>query len=566
MFFNRLVAKYFESRGLTEEDLKLLECANHSKLQGTDEFIDFLDEWKLNKSHVTILPDFDMDGITSGTVLYAGLNELGIDAELFMPSVDGYGITVEDIDRLMIEHPHTDVILTCDGGIGDVEALTYAKKLGLCVVVTDHHMEIEGETVRGSVDLVIDPCSVGETYEHPGICGAHVAWQCLDEYAHHTKDMHNIDAISRLRVFAGIGTISDMMPLLYENRQLVRDAVALCRMSWSNGSTWFVDALHGCEKYKRAFYGLFNFFNVFYHNSKIENVDDIDEDFFGFYMAPTFNSIKRMNGDISRAFGVFIDDINNQENHVYYLNHLNEKRKEITKEWLDKMLHGVTVYEPYIYICDAPAGIKGLLANARMNQTGLPCLVVGPSGEGGFHGSGRSPIWYPFITQTKDIDIYAKGHEGAFGVGFENLKNIDDVFNFVCSDVDAALADAPELAEPVFDFTIATDGRGDVGIDVPLFQEFLEAMSLYVPFGQEFSKPNIELKFDVDEDGVEIRRMGAEKQHLKFILPYGFEVIAWNEGERADALHGEVRMSGNLEINKFMGKMGVQFKCDRFLD
>lgn len=562
VFANRLIRKMFESRGLTEKDVSDINLSDHGELLGTQDFIDNVSRWARDGVPITILPDFDMDGIMSGVTFYAGLAEIGCDVELFMPSIDNYSLTNGDIDRLMKEHPRTGVIMTCDVGVNDKSVLQYAHtRYGVEIAVTDHHQEDENESSRDVAVVFVDPCRVDETYHLPGICGAHVAYQLLYSYAYayelSTGDGHYVDQIARLQVFAGIGTISDSMPLLYENRQVVKEAIAICRLVWKVGNTWFIDEISGRDKYRRVFYGLHHICEAFAKVDKLKSVEDITEEFFGFYLAPAFNAVKRMNGDISRAFNVFIGT--HQRVDCLYLLDLNEQRKAEVDKWWKALLDGQNAYAPYAYITPAPSGLRGLLAMKVMQQTRLPSLVLGSNGYGGYAGSGRSPLWYPFLTRTRGR-VHANGHEGAFGIGVTNQKELTDIVDFVAEDSAQILAETPEVTETHYDFVIATDGTGDVGIDVPLFKEFYDALEQFKPFGQSFEQPYILLKFDMERDEVFVKTMGKQKEHLKLLLPYGFSVVCWNQGHIANKLHGEVRVEGIIEENVWNDIVGMQFK------
>ena len=105
--------------------------------------------------------------------------------------------------------------------------------------------------------MVVDPNRPDDPYELKGICGAYVMQQCLSYYADRYEDFFAKEQINRLCVFAGIGTVSDSMPLYQQNRILVRDALSICRYIYSNGDSDLVDNLPGCLTYKKAFYGLY---------------------------------------------------------------------------------------------------------------------------------------------------------------------------------------------------------------------------------------------------------------------------------------------------------------------
>ena len=557
---NHLMELVLAHRGLTEADLLSYDDPRRGELKDVDVLCGRLADIRREGKKITIIPDFDMDGIMSGTVGYAGLSELGFNVELFIPNPsDKYGFRAEQIDRLLEEHPGTEVIITCDTGIGCTDGAEYAVSKGIEVLITDHHLEKEDATARQWATVTVDPYAIGEEYAHPDICGAHVLWQCLYRFATLYGSVKDVERIWKLRIFAGVGTISDIMPVLYENRKLVRDAVDITRETWVAGKP-FVDFLDGAsEPYKHAFRGLYAAIKSLSNAGKLRGgPDDLNEEVFGFLLSPVFNSVKRLDGDMERAFGVFFGD--KQFDDMHYLIELNEERKRIANEKFDELLHGDNPYAPFCYISDAPAGIMGLLATKMLSETGYPCVVVAQNKNGTFSGSGRSPKWYPFNTRASAEGFRVSGHEGAFGCGFGGTEDLDRLVAFLTEDVEKEReAHAGELVEDT-DFVIAPDGSGDVGIDMEMFLDFVDELESYRPFGSGFEMPQAMVDFDAES--ASWFTMGRDGSHLKAVLPQGFEVICWGEGARlanGKKPTGRIQISGKLSANTYLGVRKAQF-------
>lgn len=559
---NKLIAKTFENRGIECPEAYMSEINNpeHDSLKDIDVLCTHLHNIYESHKHIVILPDFDTDGIMSGVIGFAGLSELGFRVSLFVPDpADGYGFTPDTIKRLLDEYPDVDAILTCDVGVSCLEGIDYAVTQGVEVLVTDHHIQstLSADTI--SANVVVNPMRVDESYEHPQICGAYVLYQCLQRYADCYHTALECEQINRLRVFAGVGTISDSMPILYENRQLVRDAVNICRLFFTGGSDFAVNAVYGCQTYCRAFYGLTKILDMFSDTGVVLSSDDITESFFGYYLAPMLNSVKRLCGDMSKAFGVFFGS--DVDNDICYLYDLNRQRKNLVKDKFNEIYDGDQPFAPYIYISDAPSGILGLLAMKIMNKTGLPTVVVSEVGTS-YKGSGRSPLWYPFLTTvTNAQNVYVAGHEHAFGVDITDISELEQLYDFLSNDVSNIIEDNPDIitTEPVYDFVIATDGSGDINIDLFLFGEYLGELEWYQPFGVCFSEPVIKLRFRASEGVWSV--MGSTKQHLKILLPHGFEVLCFNQASfinMADA-GGMVEVIGHLSANEFNGHYTINF-------
>ena len=398
-----------------------------------------------------------------------------------------------------------------------------------------------------------------ETYEQPRICGAYVVYQCLQMYADLYCTRYVQEQIRRLRVFAGIGTISDSMPLLFENRPLVRDAVSIARMIYSNGTDFVVNHMPGCDVYRRAFRGLNTILRMFADSGKISKPGDITEIFFGYYLAPVFNSVKRIGTDMQDAFGVFFGA--EVQANAAKLFALNNERRALVERYLVELTSADQPFAPYIYWSDAPTGVLGLLAKRMSDMTGLPAAVIRQDDT--IHGSGRSPVWYPFVTRTKAVDAYAAGHEVAFGIGFHGDADIKKLYDFLANDVHAVMSQTDmSQYEAKPDFVIAHDGTGDVVIDIVLFLEYLDELQQLRPFGSGFPAPSVLLKFRPEDGDWTI--LGSTKQHLKIRLDHGLEVLLWNQAplmEKKDSMK-ECYVIGHLVKNEFRDIQTVQFVCD----
>lgn len=553
---NMLLERMFANRGYTHEFIANIESHSTQPMQDLDLLCYRLKDIHDRGLVLALVTDFDMDGIMCAAEGFAGLAELGFRVSLYRPDpTRGYGFDQKDVGMLLNQIPETSAILTADVGITAFKGVKAAKACGIQFFITDHHVP---DAQLPDADVIVNPHRPGERLEFPHICGAYVLYHVLQRYADLFCDRYMQEQMRRLRVFAGIGTVSDGMPLLHENRQLVRDAISISRLVYASHSDFVVNHIMGCDIYRRAFRGLYAMLSMFASMGKIEKPQDIDEDFFGFYLAPAFNSVKRIGTDFRQAADVFFGPDSYAAASALYA--LNGERKRLVAQYMDELSGHDQPYAPYIYVSDAPGGILGLMAQQLMSQTGEPVVCVRIDDT--IHGSGRSPFWYPFLDKTRAMSMHAGGHNPAFGVGFANEREIKMLRAYLTADV----ADVKSKLDPKLfvrrpDFVISHDGTGDTVIDIVLFLEYLEEIRHMAPFGSGFEKPDILLKFRV-EDG-EWRIMGSLKQHLKITLSHGFEVLLWNQAycfphPNLDK-DGYCNVWGHLDTGEFRGVQTVQF-------
>lgn len=564
-----LLQRTFENRRIDPLFLQEMESVTDGEFLSGSELCAALHRLYLEQKHLVFLFDFDMDGIACGVTGFAGLAELGFRVSLFFlqPS-DGYGFDASVIERLCVQYPDVDAILTADVGISAFAGIQAAKRRGIQVLVTDHHRpqrkRLDSDAVDSYADVlpladaVVDPMREDDAYANPHVCGAYVLYRCLMQYARQYRDRMMQEQIRRLSVFAGIGTVSDGMPLYHENRGLVRDAVSVARLFFANKGN-MISYMGGCEIYRRAFYGLHCVLTMLQEQGVISDEFSITEDLFGFYLAPMFNSVKRMGGLIERALGVFFGA--DPQSDAAYLYELNQERKTLVSEAMDAVAASDQPFAPYVYVSDAPAGVLGLLAQKLMAGCLHPVLVVHPDQ---LSGSGRSPFWYPFLTRGRGHVSFAAGHDAAFGVGFSSAEQVAAYVGFVRMDAADVYRQMPEDAvQTPYDFVIDCSGQGDVGIDILAFLEYLDELEEYRPFGSGFPAPRLLFRFR-KPDVVHVQVIGKAKQHLKVTFKYGFELLLWNQAEFGSCLESLddetcVSVTGSLGVSVYMGMYTVHF-------
>ena len=559
-----------------------------------DRMVEVLEDARSRGLKVVVAPDFDMDGISSGVLGYAGLAELGLDVALHLPDYRrGHELTPADIAEIASAWPDTQVLLTCDGGVNSHDGIAAARALGWTTLVTDHHQELEPGS---SADITIDPCRIDETYAHPGICGAHVLYQVLEAYARAHRP-EKVWAIRLLRLFAGLGTVSDVMPVLYENRQLVRDSLSIARLLWvappKPGGAYAEPAPHlidveqstllqllGTEPHHPVFLTAFRGFalilKAFAQTGKLRDIDDLDEGFYGFYLAPAMNSPRRTGASLEPCFEAFTGgDADTMLAAAHRVIQNNELRKQKTAEHLAELSDEQQPLAPWVYFSDAYPGMLGLLASQMMERTGHAVVVLNrPTAPGGrVSGSGRAPSGFEIISTLQDVDgIRAIGHQQACGVKLDRAELLDDLVSALIEATAASLLE-PGQGAVAGDLVLGPDEDCDADLDdlLPLFELVRRVESLR-PFGHGFAAPFVQIALEPMD--LRVDRIGAEGQHLRMLTRSGLSCLWWNaaadhydeicrivrSASRTD--RGTLRFIARLQLNTFRGDTRVQAVVD----
>lgn len=607
-----------QRRGWSEDYLARIESEEHDELLSLDEIVDHLDQARRSGLKVTIAPDFDMDGIASGVLGYAGLAELGFDVELHLPDYRrGHDLRPEDIAEIAHRWPDTKILLTCDGGVNSHEGIAAARALGWTTLVTDHHEELEpGSTA----DVTIDPCRLDETYANKGICGAHVLYQVVEAYTrvHQPEKMWQIHL---LRLFAGLGTISDVMPVLFENRQLVRDSLSIARLLWAAPPKTIPNRFGGMDPdpdaidteaatlmqllrtedhhpvFLDAFKGFALLLKAFTQTGKIRDIDSIDEGLYGFYIAPAMNSPRRIETPLKDCFDVFtLGDDDDKLRAAHRVIASNEQRKQMVQAYATEFTETDQPMAPWVYFSSAPAGMYGLLANKMMQESGHPVVVMNrPSTPTDFvSGSGRAPVWFDIISSLEPhAGMAGIGHQQACGVKVERAALLDELVEVLAEATRLALLSIDTEA-PAGDLTLGPDPDCDAGLnDLDPVAEMVRRVQTLRPFGHGFVEPVVEIA--IEPLGLRMDRIGSDadcdheqveenlminargypvcrlcKKHLRLITRSGLICLWWNVAEEKQpelqrtidsasrTQLGTLRFTAKLQLNTFLDETRVQ--------
>lgn len=534
-----LLAKIIVNRGIAEDSignyLGALKCKlnNAHDFKNIDKAAIFIKEYIEGGKKIRVVGDYDIDGICSTYVLISALKHLGADADYEIPDriKDGYGI-----NESIIKKSHEDgceLIITCDNGIAAFGALELAAKLGVKVIVTDHHevFREDNKDLLPRADMIVNPKQEDCSYPFKQVCGAFVAYRLIEVL----YELFSIpkSEIEKFKEFIAIATVGDVMPLISENRIIVKQGLERIKLSEN--------------------IGLKSLIKVCGIDSKNINSYDI-----GFILGPCFNASGRLE---SAKLSLKLLLTNNEKEAIElaeYIKSLNDERKALTQKGVEFAIE--LVESKYIdddiivaYIGDYHESLAGIIAGRLKERYKKPCFVITDTEEGLIKGSGRSIEAYNMFEGIRAADsLLTKygGHPMAAGLSLEKDK---------LSEFRKLLNSNSELKESDFVEKIWID------IALPfayLSEDFVKELSLLEPFGQGNQKPNFAQK---QVEIINLRVFGQNRNVVKLrckdSFGTGIDALIFTDGDEFIKELGDKRLFDIIyypKINDFNNKITVQ--------
>lgn len=428
---NQVTARIMRNRGVeTKEEIEsylkgdLDYLSDPALMKDADKAASLLEAAIANNELIAISSDFDNDGIFSGLLLKEAIIELGGRAAIFTPNrvMEGYGVNSRIVEEANAKG--ASVLLTCDNGIAAFEAIDEAKKLGMTVIVTDHH-EVPFEEHDGKkiyllpkADAIVDPKQEDCAYPFKSLCGTGVAYQLMTLLFRRMKR-----TMSRQEIFlqyTAIATVADVMELVGENRILVRKGISYLNHTNHIGLRALMEVCGIAPEQVRA-----------YH--------------IGFILGPCFNAAGRLDTIVHALALLESKEYDQALALAGELWAMNEERKELTRVGTERAVELIEhatwkderVY--LVYIKDCHESVAGIIAGRLRERYYRPVLVfTDASEEGQIKASGRSIDDYDMFTELsafRNLFLRFGGHKMAAGLTMEkkNLEILRDGLNARCT-------------------------------------------------------------------------------------------------------------------------------------
>lgn len=442
-------------------------------MKDMDKAVDILREKIAEQKRIRVIGDYDIDGVNATYILLEGLEKLGAEVDSDIPSrmKDGYGLNVELIERAYRDG--IDTIITCDNGIAAAGEIAYGKRLGMTIVVTDHHEVPFEEEEDGKnyllplADAVIDPKQPGCEYPFKGLCGAAIAYKLVEALWEATGgDAEDLDYLIEN---VAIATVGDVMELENENRIFVKEGLQMLKRTHSPGLRSLI-ACTGVDKDRIGAYHI------------------------GFVLGPCMNASGRLDTakrtlDLLRAKTGKEADILAGD-----LRALNDSRKEMTDIAVEQARQIVDTTKAgqdrvlVLYLPGCHESLAGIVAGRIRERYYRPAIIL-TDAEEGIKGSGRSIEAYNMyeeLSRCKDLLTKFGGHKLAAGMSLakENIEELRRTLNDNCR------LEPKDMAEKVV-----------IDMELPfscVTEELVEELTLLEPFGKGNTKPvfaarNVEL-------------------------------------------------------------------------
>jgi single-stranded-DNA-specific exonuclease len=530
------LAKIFAARGITDKtqlDTTFAHLLPFDSLKNSREMAILLADAIAAQKKLLVIADYDADGATACAVAIRGLRLFGANIDFIVPNrfEYGYGLTPEIVKLASESRP--DILLTVDNGIASVEGVAEANRLGMQVLVTDHHLP--GDTLPDAA-CIVNPNQPGCAFPSKHLAGVGVMFYVLLALRAELRNRGQLsDEQGRKLVglldLVALGTVADVVVLDQNNRILVQQGLQRIRAGRASPG---INAL--LQVAKKA-------------QDKIASLD------LGFTVAPRLNAAGRLN-DMSLGINNLItDDAARALQIASELDSLNRERRSIETGMQDNALAALETINPVgnfsLSLFDESwhQGVIGILASRLKDKFHRPVIAFALANDGEIKGSGRSIAG---LHLRDALDLVSKrhpklikkfgGHSMAAGLSLnqDDFREFADAFEQVCS----------ELISPE-DLTlrIETDGQLDsTGLTIDAARLLDEQV-----WGQGFASP----QFDDDFEVLNQRVVGEKHLKMRLATEEGNEIDAILFGQ-SDPVPDYIHAVYSLSINEYNGRQSLQ--------
>jgi single-stranded-DNA-specific exonuclease len=508
-----------------------LAITQHFPPETLDPCVDTISDAISSKKKVLIYGDYDVDGITSTTLMTSILRELGLEVSYYVPNrfTDGYGLNASIINR--VRSGKFDLLITLDCGISNYNEISQLKEeLGTSVLIFDHHQVPDK---RPPADGIVNPKDLNESHPMWNLCTVGVVY-IFCEYL--VKKLDAPINMSHYLDLAALGTIADIVPLVGTNRSLV------------------TKGLFAISARKR--YGIHFLLEVAEFKRPYVTTRDV-----AFVIAPRLNSAGRLKHALMCIDLLLEKDPDKAQEHARYLNRLNDERRGIGREMNEDAVRYLTEtpheLESKIIVLSSPrwhSGVIGITAAQLVERFNLPAVIMSVN-DGIVKGSARSVGEVNIYKLLKECTQFFKGfggHKNAAGFSLAP-ENVADFKAHLQSVAKNSISDH--------------DIRPILSIDMPLDAQHLtldmaKELERLEPHGCENDRP---VFYSNQFKAVDFKRVG-DGTHLKATLSSHdgrriVDAIGFGLADKLECLYKpQLEIAFHLDINSWMNQEKLQLQ------
>lgn len=477
-----------------------------------------------NKEKICIYGDYDVDGVSSTALLMTVFTKLGFNIDYYLPDrhSEGYGLHIESLQKLI---PKYDLLITVDCGITALDEVDYAKDK-IDMIITDHHLPRE---ILPDAFAIINPTQTQCNYPNKNLCGVGVAFKlCQGLYQCLNKDIHELE--NYLDIVA-LGTIADIVPLVDENRRIVKKGLAYIQ---NLGIKTLIEICNYDE-------------------------NNINTGHIGFGVAPRLNAAGRLTHASIAVELLLATDKQTAHQKALYLDEENKQRQEIVEDIFHEAVKKIeenNLQENKIIIVVGEnwhEGVIGIAASRLQEKYYRPIIIIATKdniGKASCRSIDGLHMKNALTYCEQDLMVYG-GHSKAAGFTID-LAKLDNFISHMQTYANEHLTDEDLI--PIYQVETVLTPQ-DITMD------FIEELSLLEPFGMGNPKPQFVCQNLLVTKSM---KMGKENNHLRFNFAYNntqYTAIGWHMADVADDINNKyVDILFQPELNHWNDHTYLQFK------
>jgi single-stranded-DNA-specific exonuclease len=537
MHFPELFEALLKERSISPEEKDYFLNPDYSRLHdpmllpNMERARDRVIEAMKKSEHIVVFSDYDADGIPGAVVLSDFFTRAGYqNFSFYIPHRhdEGFGLNIEAIDECA--ERGAKLIVTVDCGIADAEEVARANKHGIDVVITDHHEPPLPSTGQAPKEVpeayaIVNPKLRENTYPFKELCGSAVAFKLVQAIL--AKESFGIKpGMEKWSLdMVGIATLSDMVPLVGENRILARFGLDVLRKSPRPG------------------------INALLNNLRLDR-KTLNEDDISFMITPRINAASRMGVPMDAFRLLATSDPKEAEEMALHLEKINNERKGVVAAMVKeaKLLLNKRENIPSVIVIGNPEwkpSLAGLVCNSLVEEYERPVFVWARDGERILKGSCRSCNGYDlFALMNKASDAFIEfgGHAGAggFSIALENLPTLEEKLSKALKGLTLENAIRIELKD--------------------VCENLWRTVAQFAPFGTGNEKPIFKI---TNAQIKSVKQFGKEGNHLEISLENGVKAISFFstfESYKLQAASSACTLYAHLEKSYFRNRPELRLR------